>query len=136
MKVGSADKIDIEQTNRAPGSTLGGEVVDVGNSDVVDKGEVLGGTAAADYQIVALVVVHADTGHGLEQAAYILGRVGGTTDLLVAEVDCADRLFFGAEKYPASTTVSPMSRIRWVSWISTLVSLPGRTITSARLRLS
>ena len=37
-------------------------------------------------------------GMALEEAAYILGRAGGTTDLLVAEVDCADRLFFGGRE--------------------------------------
>ena len=86
------DEIGVQQADRAARSPLGREVVDVGDLDVVDEDEVLRGAAAAHDEIVALVGIHVDRGHGLQQAAYVAGRSRRAPHLLVAEAHPADRL--------------------------------------------
>ena len=86
------DQVRVQQADDAARRPLGREVVDVGDLDVVDDGEILGRTAAPHDQVVALIGGHAHARQHLQHAADVAGRAGGPPDLLEVEAHRADRL--------------------------------------------
>ena len=67
------DEVSVEESDGAAAGPLSGEVIDVGDLDVIDQHQVLGRAAAADDEIVALVGGHVDGRERLEQAADVAG---------------------------------------------------------------
>ena len=98
MKSYILDEIHIQKTDRSAGRTLGGEVVDIGNFDVINKESILHRASTTYNKIIGLVINLGYAGQTHHYAAYISTRTGCPPDLLVGKIDSTRGLLLGFGK--------------------------------------